>query len=228
MDNFQKFASEIVKLPIRMGSVTPAQQQFLIDFLKENSQIKEILETGFHVGLSAATMMMARDDITVTSFDIFWFDYTRHAKLLLDVYYPHRNLLIAGNSVCALQTFFARSPTYKPDMVFIDGGHERPVPFLDMYFILRHIDAGTWVVIDDYCVEHGSGGVMEAVDEFIKDGYIENVKVYKADDRGWVVGQRSAVPVKYSEKTSDSNLTKVYKDVESHYPHDYDWFNKNK
>jgi len=215
---FNNFFNEIVKLPIRMGSITPPQQGFLIEFLKDHSEIKEILETGFHVGLSAATMMTARDDISVTSFDIFWFDYTRRAKLLLDLHYPLRNMLIAGNSVCSLQTFFSKFPAYKPDLVFIDGGHERPVPYLDIYFILNHIKVGTWIIIDDYCEEHGSGGVNEAVDLFIDEGYIEDIMEYKAEDRGWIVGKRSAIPVKYSEKTSENELMKVYKDIESHYP----------
>jgi predicted O-methyltransferase YrrM len=218
MEAYNNFVSEIQKLPIRMGSVTRTQQLFILDFLRENPNIKEVLETGFHVGLSAATMMLARDDIYVTSFDIFWFDYTRRAKLLLDIYYPTRNMLIAGNSVCSLQTFFARFPTYKPDLVFIDGGHERPIPFLDMYFILKNIPFDTWVIIDDYCETHGSGGVIEAVDEFVNEGYIEKVKVYKADDRGWLVGKRSNIPVKPSKNTSPEELEKVYKDIESHYP----------
>ena len=218
MDNYRAFVAEIAKIPCRMGSITPPQQQFLLDFLKEHREIKEILETGFHMGLSAATMMLARDDISVTSFDIFWFDYTRRAKLILDLHFPLRNLLIAGNSVCSLQTFFNRNPSYRPDLVFIDGGHERPVPFMDLYFILKQIPAGTWIIIDDYCLEHGSGGVIEAVNEFIKDGYIDGVKVYKAADRGWIVGTRSSIPVRYSEKVSAEELTKVYRDTESHYP----------
>ena len=212
-----QFVNEISKLPVRMGSIIPAQQQFLVLFLQEHPEIKEILETGFHVGLSAATMMSVRNDIYVTSFDIFWFDYTRRAKLLLDIHFPVRNLLIAGNSVCSLQTFFKRH-IYKPDLVFIDGGHERPIPFLDIYFILQNITEGTWIIIDDYCEEHGAGGVIEAVNEFIKLGYINNVQIYKSSDRGWVTGTRSGIPVAYSEKTSDKELDAVYKDVESHYP----------
>ena len=215
--NLLAFYNEICKLPTRMGSIIPAQQHYLITFLKDHPEIKEILETGFHVGLSAATMMAVRDDIYVTSFDIFWFDYTRRAKLLLDIHFPVRNLLIAGNSVCSLQTYFKRHPHYQPDLVFIDGGHERPIPFLDMYFILRHIVAGTWIIIDDYCEEHGAQGVIEAVNEFINAGYIDNVTIYKAADRGWVTGKRSAVPIADSEKVSDAELALVYKDVESHY-----------
>jgi hypothetical protein len=190
----------------------------LTSFLTEHPEIKEILETGFHVGLSAATMMSVREDINVTSFDILWFDYTRRAKLLLDIYFPVRNILVAGNSVCSLQTFFKKHPTYSPDLVFIDGGHERPVPFLDMYYILKHIKTGTWIIVDDYCDEHGQGGVIEAVNEFIDKKYIEEAIVYKAADRGWVVGKRTAVEIEYSDKTTTEELAKVYKDVESHYP----------
>jgi hypothetical protein len=86
-----------------------------------------------------------------------------------------------------------------------------------MYFILRHIVAGTWIIIDDYCEEHGAQGVIEAVNEFINAGYIDNVTIYKAADRGWVTGKRSAVPIADSEKVSDAELALVYKDVESHY-----------
>jgi len=218
MEVYNHFVNEIQKLPARMGSITIPQQQFLTMFLQEHTEIKEVLETGFHMGLSAATMMMARDDIQVTSFDIFWFDYTRRAKLLLDLHYPLRNMLVAGNSVCSLQTFFTKFPFYMPDLVFVDGGHERPVPFLDMYFILNHIREGTWIIIDDYCEEHGSGGVNEAVDEFIKEGYMEQIQAYKAGDRGWVVGKRSARAMAYSEQTSKEELMKVYRDIESHYP----------
>ena len=113
--------------------------------------------------------MSVRDDIYVTSFDIFWFDYTRRAKLLLDIYFPVRNLLVAGNSVCSLQTYFKKNPSYTPDLVFIDGGHERPIPFLDMYYILKQIPTNTWIIIDDYCKEHGEGGVLDGLEQIFGD-----------------------------------------------------------
>ncbi len=218
MEQYTNFVKEIQKIPARVGSITPPQQHFILKFLREHPEVKEILETGFHMGLSAATMMMARPDIYVTSFDIFWFDYTRRAKLLLDIFYPTRNILIAGNSICSLQAFFARFPSYSPDFVFLDGGHTRPIPFLDLYFILKNIKPGTWIMMDDYCQEHGSNGVIEAVDECIQKGYIENVTAHKAHDRGWILGKRSNKEIQYSEKTSPAELDKVYRDVESDYP----------
>jgi hypothetical protein len=162
--------------------------------------------------------MEARDDIFVTSFDIFWFDYTRKAKLLLDIEYPGRNLLLAGNSVVSLPTFFKQFPLYKPDMVFIDGGHERPVPFLDIHYILQSIPENTWIIIDDYCESHGMQGVIEAVNVFIQNGCITNVEFYRDDDRGWIVGTRSSVSVPESSLTNPEELNKVIRDIESHYP----------
>ena len=218
METLNNFSNEVAKLPLRVGSITPSQQDFLVQFLRLYPHIKQVLETGFHIGVSTATMLFARPDIFVTSFDIFWFSYTRRAKVLLDIYYPYRNLLLAGNSVSSIPTFFSQFPAYKPDLVFIDGGHERPVPFLDMYFIFKNIPAGTWIIVDDYCLEHGMHGVVEAVDECIKEKYIENISVYKSEDRGWITAKRSSVPIKYSEKASPEELNTVYKNVESNYP----------
>ena len=80
-----EFVAAAQQLPLRVGSVSPAQQKFIRTFLAEHPEIRIILETGFHIGLSAAVFMDTRPDIRVISFDIFWFDYTRRAKLLLDI-----------------------------------------------------------------------------------------------------------------------------------------------
>jgi predicted O-methyltransferase YrrM len=215
--NLRDFSKSISTLPIRVGSINKAQQAFLYTFLQEHSEIKNVLETGFHVGLSAAIMMEARPDIRVVSSDIFWFDYTRRAKLLLDIYYPGRSTLLAGNSVNTLPTFFNTVP-YTPDFVFIDGGHERPVPYIDLYHILNHIKTGTPIMIDDYCQEHGQNGVIEAVNRFIELGVLETVQFHKFEDRGWVLAYRSALPMPPSDfDLSPSSIDSVLRDTESHY-----------
>jgi len=216
---FRKFITGIHTIPPKMGSVIHEQQQFLRNFLTKNPSIKQILETGFHMGMGTATMLDVRPDISVLSFDIFWFEYTRRAKLLLDISYPERNILIAGNSVCSIPSFLKQCPIYQPDFVFIDGGHERPVPYLDLYLILKHIKPGTPVMIDDYCVEHGSAGVIEAVNEFIKMNILVEAKGYKCNDRGWVMAKRSDRTIEPSALYENKiEMQKVYEDIESHYP----------
>jgi predicted O-methyltransferase YrrM len=216
---FDRFIDGISKIPPRMGSVIPEQQHFIRNFLKDTPAIKQILETGFHMGLGTATMLDVRPDISIVSFDIFWFDYTRRAKLLLDVSYPERNVLIAGNSVCSIPSFLKQCPSYQPDFVFIDGGHERPVPYLDMYLILNHIRPGTYVMIDDYCEKHGAGGVIEAVNEFVSTNLLIDAKAYKCGDRGWILAKRSDLPMPASKLYDDKKeMQKVYEDIKSHYP----------
>lgn len=213
---FQEFVTGIQRLPVRVGSVSPAQQQYIRSFMTEHPEIRTVLETGFHIGLSAATFLDIRPDVNVISFDIFWFDYTRRAKLLLDIAYPGRNLLIAGNSITSLPTWFALSAAPKPDLVFIDGGHERPVPAIDLYHILRELPAGTWVMVDDYCEEHGSQGVMEAVQGCADRGELVEVSAYKVADRGWVMSRRSGVPATMPPELA--GLDALLRDTESHYP----------
>ena len=217
-NSLSEFSKCLSTLPIRVGSINQAQQGFIFRFLQEHPEIKNILETGFHVGLSAAIMMEAREDIRVVSSDIFWFDYTRRAKLLLDIHYPGRNTLLAGNSVNTLPTFFNTFPSYSPDFVFIDGGHERPVPYIDLYHILNHIKASTPVMIDDYCQEHGQHGVIEGVNRFIELKILEKVQIYKSEDRGWVLGYRSSLPMPSSDfDLSPASIDSVLRDTESHY-----------
>ena len=219
MDTLVTFVEKINCLPIRVGSITPPQINFLNDFLSEHTEVKNILETGFHVGLSAAVMMDVRPDILVTSFDIFWFDYTCRAKLLLDIYYPGRNILLAGNSINSIPTYLKLNPSYSPDFIFIDGGHERPIPFLDMYILFKNIKEDTWVMIDDYCEAHGTQGVNEAVDLFINSGILKEVRKFQAGDRGWVLGKRSDIPVPKSEYAENpEEIMTQLKDTESHYP----------
>ena len=219
ISNFDEFLNKIKTLPTRVGSIVLDQGRFLEDFLKEHTEVKNILETGFHVGLSTAVMMNVRPDIFVTSFDIFWFDYTARAKLFLDIHYPGRNILMAGNSITSIPTYFKLNPNYSPDFIFIDGGHERPIPFLDMYILLKNCRENTYIMIDDYCEAHGSQGVIEAVNYFTKLNIIKDISYHKSNDRGWVFGQSSNVIMPLSEYAEDPDeIMKQLKDTESHYP----------
>ena len=217
---FNEFISQIIQLKTKVGSITQGQCTFLTNFLNEHPEIQTIFETGFHVGLSAAVMMDVRPSIKIISSDIFWFDYTAKAKLYLDIYYPKRHTLLAGNSVNTLPTFFEQFPTFQPDFVFIDGGHERPVPLLDLYHILDHIKPGTWVMVDDYCDAHGQNGVIEAVNLFVDGKSFTDVQFFRdTTDRGWMVGRRSDTPLPEVSLVKDADeLNSVLRDVVSHYP----------
>lgn len=216
-DKLTSFLKNSNTLESRMGSIIRPQAEFMIEFLKSHPEIKTILETGFHKGISAAFFLDTRPDIQMVSFDIFWFDYTRKSKLFLDLAFPDRHLLLAGNSITSVPTFFRMNSSYMPDMVFIDGGHEAPVPYMDIYQILKHVKENTWIIIDDYCEAHGSGGVNDAVNWAIKNNLLKDYQAYSAADRGWVVSQRSATPVPDCV-FNETQREKMLEDVLSHYP----------
>lgn len=219
-NNLARFTDHICQLPIKVGSISKGQSNFLTSFLKAHPEIQTVLETGFNVGLSAAVMMNANPNLTITSFDIFWFDCTRRAKLLLDIYFPKRHTLIAGNSINTLPTFFSQHPTYHPDLVFIDGGHEDPIPLLDLYYILKQVKPGTWVIIDDYCKAHGMSGVIKGVNFFITNKILCEIEYMSDDtDRGWVVAKRSEEPIPDVPMAHDDDeIECLLRDTESHYP----------
>jgi hypothetical protein len=69
---------------------------------------------------------------------------------------------------------------------------------------------------DDYCKAHGEGGVIEAVNYFIKTNVLEGIQVFDDSDRGWVLGKRSAVEMPASLITEEERI-KQLSDVVSHY-----------
>jgi predicted O-methyltransferase YrrM len=214
-ERYIKFLHEIGQLPIKVGSINLGQRLYLMAFLQSHPEIHTVLETGFHSGISAATFLEARSDIEVISFDIFWFDYTRKAKLLLDKYYPDRNLLLAGNSIVSLPMFFKYN-TKPIDMVFVDGGHEAPIPLLDLRILLTRVRPGTYIIIDDYCKQHGSHGVVDAVDTIVREGYLTKIEILESYDRGWLIAQRSTKEENPFEVPSKTKQT-VLSNIDSHY-----------
>ncbi len=211
---FINFINDANALEPRVGSINIGQIQYIQQLLVRNPHIKHVLETGFHTGISAATFMDVREDIQVTSFDIFWFDYTRKAKLILDKYYPDRNLLIAGNSLGSLPTYF-RQIRQEIDLVFIDGGHEWPTPYYDLQVILANMKEGTIVLIDDYCEAHGRQGVIRAVDEIVKKGLLKDIQLIQFADRGMVHAIRSSI--NYTPEVTKEERHKLLEDISSHY-----------
>lgn len=213
-ERFINFLNDTNALQPKVGSINVGQMQYIRQLVSSTPTIKNVLETGFHTGISAATFLDVREDIQVTSFDIFWFDYTRKAKLLLDKYYPDRNLLIAGNSIGSLPTYFRR---FKEDidLVFIDGGHEWPIPYYDLQIILANLKEGTVVLIDDYCEAHGKQGVISAVDEILKKGLLKDIRLIQSSDRGMIHALRSSIT--YTPEVSTDERITLLSDISSHY-----------
>lgn len=179
------------KFRVTEGECVPEQLDFLHAFLREHSEIQRIVEVGFNGGLSAAAFLSLRPDIQLISFDLGRWGYVPTAKGVIDELFPGRHQLVIGDSMRTLPAFLADpAHCHAYDLVFVDGGHEPPVPASDLDCAHRLLKPGGWVIVDDYCHWYGRRGVMPAWDAAIKEGQFRQVgPVHAIHDRGWVCGQ---------------------------------------
>jgi predicted O-methyltransferase YrrM len=68
MDRFLK--EQTTRYTVTEGHVSKEQIDYLRSILKRYTHIRNVLEIGFNGGHSSVAMLDARDDVSVTSFDI--------------------------------------------------------------------------------------------------------------------------------------------------------------
>ena len=195
MKTFEEFRAESeARYQIQEGSVIPLQQERMRKIIADNPDIKRIVEVGFNGGLSCATLLSARPDITVVSFDIGRWDYTKKGEELMHEMYPDRFRLIYGDSTKSLPKYISENPGERHafDMAFVDGGHVHPVPLTDLQNISKDfVKPGGLVLMDDYGCVHGVCGVDHAWQTVVAEGTITEEGTETDADRGWVWGRTS-------------------------------------
>lgn len=188
--NVQVYQREIKHLGAE-GSITDAQIAFLHTYLLDRPEIQRIAETGFNVGVSACTFLVARGNIQVVSFD--WLRQpmsSLYAKQTLDEWFPERHTLVAGDSRHTLAAF-GKLAGGALDMAFIDGGHIWPTPLDDIINLLPLLKIGGTLIMDDYCPKYGTEGVIRAWDLALEKGLLKTTEgPFTDDDRGWIVGEK--------------------------------------
>ena len=83
------------------------------------------------------------------SIDIGAHPYVLTAKTWIDKEWPGRHTLVIGDSTTALPKLMKLVPSLSPDLIFIDGGHDAPVPEMDIHNCLQLARPDTWIVVDD-------------------------------------------------------------------------------
>lgn len=172
------------------GSSVPEQVHYYFELLHKNPSIKNIIEIGFNLGISAAAFLAARPDTHVVSIDIGAHNYVLPAKRNIDKHFPGRHSLVVGDSTAALpflQTFFGARPV---DLFMIDGYHVEPVPRIDLSNALAWCGPETYIIVDDVCATYGEEGVNQAVRDNISAGTVSFIEHKSAADRGWVLLKR--------------------------------------
>lgn len=189
---FMRFkALQEKKYKIREGSVSNDEATYITKFIKQHPNIKKIMEIGFNGGLSCASMLAASDDVYIVSFDIGKWDCVLKAKELIAKEFPNRHQLVIGDSTITIPKY-DNSQYETFDFIFLDGGHQKPVPQLDIENSLKFLKKGGYVFMDDYCHTYGSEGVIEAYDEAVAKGWIKTFEgpFVGEGKRGWIVAQK--------------------------------------
>lgn len=131
------------------GSSSQEQTQWFHQFLQDHPEIKRIAEIGFNQGVGAEAFLSSRDDVTVVSFDIGWYQYSIDAENYISKVYPGRHQVVWGDSRKSIPNYIKDHPEDKFDLIFIDGGHHYDVSRSDLIesFGLSHRQ--TVLVMDD-------------------------------------------------------------------------------
>jgi predicted O-methyltransferase YrrM len=118
------------------------KRQFLIDLAKRFCKITEI---GFNAGHSAALMLSANDQLTLTSVDIGYHAYVVPCGDILREVFPQRfDLLIKDSANLLAQDLFGTQA------VIIDGNHSYQSCAKDLELSLQYCAPGTVIVLDDF------------------------------------------------------------------------------
>jgi predicted O-methyltransferase YrrM len=184
---FQAWLAQNPDLKDQEGSCNPGQIDFFWGLLKQVPEIKNILEIGFNSGLSAAAFLEGRKDIRMISVDIGVHTYVLRAKQWLERLYPGRHMLVIGDSLDVLPQLEQRFGGWSPDMVWVDGGHEGDVPYMDIVNACKLLKKGGFILVDDVQQHHVA--VVNGVNKALKNKYVGLVGQWNTSDnsRGWAL-----------------------------------------
>ena len=180
---YQRWSNSDIK-PME-GSCSKNQMEYFREFLQKHTSVKTVLEIGFNGGLSAATFLSSRPDIRVVSIDIGRCDYVLRAKHWIDKEFPDRHMLLIGNSLMAFPQLLSMFPSFSPDFIFIDGGHDAPVPLSDLTYGLELARPDTWICIDD--IVEWMVDIISAVNSAVNQQKMVVLDQKRDDIHGWIL-----------------------------------------
>jgi predicted O-methyltransferase YrrM len=181
-----------IELPetIRSSAVKFSEGQYLHDLVKRNG-FKKTLETGFGLGLSAASIMTASGDRHV-AIDPFQADYDSCGLKNIERLGLSANLEFhADFSHSVLPQLLKQGRRF--EFMFIDGDHKFDGQFIDFYYASFLIEEGGFIVLHDTWMR-GTSYLMNYVRSNRKDFQyvpqdLRNIAVFRktgVDQRDWM------------------------------------------
>ncbi len=174
-----------VKLELAEGGSCIEQIEYFLTLLRKQTNVKQVLEIGFNGGLSASGILSAREDIHLISIDIGKHPYVLQAKEWIDRDFPGRHTLVIGDSMTALPKLMKLFPSFSPDLIFIDGGHDAPVPEADLNNSLQLARPDTWIILDD--VVPWMVGILAPLNKLIEENKIHIFEQRREAIHGWLL-----------------------------------------
>jgi predicted O-methyltransferase YrrM len=171
------------------GSSMPDQILYYFDLFQRNAHIKTVVEIGFNLGISAASFLSSRSDVSVVSVDIGSHGYVLPAKRNIDRHFPNRHTLVIGDSATTIPFLHNFFGSMTVDLFMIDGDHREPAPAVDLANALSWCSEETYIIVDD--VLEGNNGVNRAVAAAIAAHHVKLIEHKSTKDRGWVLLKRS-------------------------------------
>lgn len=123
-------------------------QYYYVKSLVEGRKIEYTLETGFHTGRSALSILNNCPDLkTMISIDISFFKERR--KLLEEKFANFRGIE-SDSKLTLTDDFFRTNYPEGIDYCLVDGDHSYNGCLSDLELVLPHMKSGGLIVVDDY------------------------------------------------------------------------------
>ena len=125
-----------------------------IGFLKKiikKYQPLNIAEIGFNAGHSSCLFLYSNPNCRVTSFDLCEHKYSKKTQDYVKNQFPNRLKIICGDSTQTVPNYKDEDSDYDSfDLIFVDGGHENNLPYLDLKNSLDNLaNKGSLIIMDD-------------------------------------------------------------------------------
>ena len=149
------------------------EQYKALHFMAGLKFVRNICETGFHVGHSSLNFLTSNPEAIVHSFDIGRWRITPQMARIISDMFPERFFIHFGDSVTSVPKFISQNPDYRCDLLFVDGGHSSGIAKADIWNFASIANLeNNLIILDDYPTYWGSG-LGRAWEDSIRLGFIE-------------------------------------------------------
>jgi len=146
--------------PTQTGYLREIQLRALVAYAQALGSGSVYCEVGMNGGHSTVAVLLANPNITVDSFDMMFWGYSKPVASLLETSFSGRLRFHKGNSHSPFENATVPQAVLRGlrcDLILVDGDHGRSGAALDMRNLKPAATAGSVVMIDDIFL-HGSAG----------------------------------------------------------------------